>query len=182
MLAKGKKAAAAALEAGCDVISEKPMTTDEVKCRRVLAAARANPGSVTVTFNYRYDPVHEKVRELLAGGAIGEVASVHFEWLLDVRHGADYFRRWHRDKRNSGGLMVHKATHHFDLINWWLDSSPETVFAFGDLKFYGRENAEERGETRFYLPDQYLVDLARIALVLVPASQERDDGDEPHDE
>ena len=30
------------------------------------------------------------------GGEIGEVGSVHFEWLLDVRHGADYFRRWHR--------------------------------------------------------------------------------------
>jgi len=41
---------------------------------------------------------------------IGEVISVHFEWLLDTSHGADYFRRWHRDKRNGGGLMVHKAT------------------------------------------------------------------------
>jgi|EP01046_Picozoa_sp_COSAG06_P080636 predicted dehydrogenase len=45
---------------------------------------------------------------------IGEIKSVHFEWLLDTIHGADYFRRWHRNKNNSGGLMVHKATHHFD--------------------------------------------------------------------
>lgn len=75
---------------------------------------------------------------------------MHFEWLLDTNHGADYFRRWHRDKRNSGGLMVHKSTHHFDLVNWWLDSSPETVFAFGNLGFYGRENAARRGVTDFY--------------------------------
>ncbi|MFF5964965.1 hypothetical protein ACFY64_14760 [Streptomyces collinus] len=34
--------------------------------------------------------MHERVRDLLADGAIGEVLSVHFEWLLDVRHGADY--------------------------------------------------------------------------------------------
>ena len=58
--------------------------------------------------------------QLLADGEIGEIGSVHFEWLLDVRHGADYFRRWHRDKANSGGLLVHKASHHFDLVNWWL--------------------------------------------------------------
>ena len=53
--------------------------------------------------------------------------------------GADYFRRWHRNKNNSGGLMVHKATHHFDLVNWWLASKPVTVMAMGDLDFYGIE-------------------------------------------
>jgi len=70
------------------------------------------------------------------------------EWLLDTRHGADYFRRWHRNKNNSGGLMVHKATHHFDLVNWWIDSHPVEVSAMGDLDFYGRENAEERVRPR----------------------------------
>jgi predicted dehydrogenase len=83
-------------------------------------------------------------------GLIGDVKSVHFEWLLDTYHGADYFRRWHRDKRNSGGLLVHKATHHFDLINFWLGSRPKTVYALGGLVFYGRENAEQRGITKFY--------------------------------
>ena len=81
---------------------------------------------------------------------IGDVTSVHFEWLLDINHGADYFRRWHRDKRNSGGLLVHKATHHFDLVNFWLGATPVRVFAMGDLLFYGRENAEKRGQDHFY--------------------------------
>jgi predicted dehydrogenase len=139
-----------ALEAGRDVITEKPMTIDAEKCRAVLDTLAATGRKLTVTFNYRYAPHHGKIKELLMGGAIGKVLSVHFEWLLDTRHGADYFRRWHRDKRNSGGLMVHKATHHFDLVNWWLDSAPETVFGFGGLTFYGRANAEERGETQFY--------------------------------
>lgn len=75
---------------------------------------------------------------------------MHFEWLLNTEHGADYFRRWHRDKRNSGGLLVHKSTHHFDLVNFWLNSEPETVYAQGDLRFYGKANAEERGVTEFY--------------------------------
>ena len=138
------------MELGCDAITEKPMTVDAEKCRGILAAVRRTGRDLKVTFNYRYSPRNSKVKEVLRSGEIGGVLSVHFEWLLDTRHGADYFRRWHRDKRNSGGLMVHKATHHFDLINWWLDSSPQTVFGMGDLRFYGRENAEERGVTEFY--------------------------------
>ncbi|KND30239.1 Gfo/Idh/MocA family protein [Streptomyces acidiscabies] len=139
-----------ALDAGCDVVTEKPMTTDADKARRILAARERTGRDVRVAFNYRYNPAHSAVRELLADGAIGEVGSVHFEWLLDLRHGADYFRRWHREKANSGGLMVHKATHHFDLVNWWLDSSPELVYAQGTLFFYGSEAGRRRGLAREY--------------------------------
>ncbi|ONI89452.1 dehydrogenase [Saccharothrix sp. ALI-22-I] len=139
-----------ALDAGCDVVTEKPMTVDAPSVGKIFDAVERNDGQVTVAFNYRYNPVHEKVRELLTEGAVGEIGSVHFEWLLDVRHGADYFRRWHRDKANSGGLMVHKATHHFDLLNWWVDSVPEVVYAHGRLFFYGEENGERHGYHRPY--------------------------------
>jgi predicted dehydrogenase len=138
------------LEHGSRVITEKPLTVDAVKCQAILDAAQRTGQRVRVAFNYRYAPRNSMVKRLLAEGAIGSVLSVHFEWLLDTRHGADYFRRWHRDKRNSGGLMVHKASHHWDLVNWWLASRPETVYGVGRLAYYGRENAEERGVTRFY--------------------------------
>ena len=139
-----------AMELGCDVITEKPMTTDEVKAQAIIDAINRTGKELRVTFNYRYAPHNTKIRELIMNDTIGDVYSVHFEWLLDTRHGADYFRRWHRDKRNSGGLLVHKSTHHFDLVNFWLDTEPDTVFAMGDLMFYGRENAEKRGVTKFY--------------------------------
>jgi len=139
-----------AMELGCDVISEKPMTVDEEKCQEILDAVKRTGRKLRVTFNYRYAPHNSKIRELIRDGVIGEVYSVHFEWLLNTQHGADYFRRWHRDKRNSGGLLVHKSTHHFDLVNFWLGTQPKKVFALGGLRFYGRENAERRGETKFY--------------------------------
>jgi predicted dehydrogenase len=135
----------AALVHGCDVVTEKPLTTDLRGCQVILDAARRSPADLFLTFNYRYSPRNAKVKELVAGGAIGQVTSVHFEWVLDTVHGADYFRRWHREKANSGGLLVHKSTHHFDLVNWWLDALPETVFAMGDLRFYGARNAAQRG-------------------------------------
>ncbi|MDD3154711.1 MAG: Gfo/Idh/MocA family oxidoreductase [Victivallaceae bacterium] len=139
-----------AMELGCDVITEKPMTIDVEKCRQIIETKNRTGKHVTVTFNYRYSPRNTKVKEILESGIVGEITSIHFEWLLDVSHGADYFRRWHRNKNNSGGLLVHKATHHFDLVNWWINSWPKTVFAMGDLKFYGKENAERRGVTEFY--------------------------------
>ena len=139
-----------AMELGCDVISEKPMTIDAEKCQQIIDTKKRTGRNLTVTFNYRYAPRNSKVKEVLKSGIVGEITSVHFEWLLDTCHGADYFRRWHRNKVNSGGLMVHKATHHFDLVNWWIDSEPVTVFAMGDLKFYGKIYAEKRGITEFY--------------------------------
>ncbi|MEV4755670.1 Gfo/Idh/MocA family oxidoreductase [Micromonospora sp. NPDC049559] len=140
----------AALRAGRDVITEKPMTIDVPRCQRILDTVAETGRNLSVAFNYRYNPLHEKVREVLAAGEIGEIGSVHFEWLLDVRHGADYFRRWHRDKANSGGLMVHKASHHFDLVNWWLDARPEQVYAAGKLFFYGDEAGRRHGYARDY--------------------------------
>jgi len=140
-----------AMELGCDVVSEKPMTIDEKKCQAILDTVKKTGQKLRVCFNYRYSPSRSKVKEILMSGAIGEVKSVHFEWLLDTRHGADYFRRWHRDKRNAGGLMVHKATHHFDLVNWWLNSQPETVFGLGSLQFYGKINGERLGNFRPYV-------------------------------
>jgi len=139
-----------AMELGCDVITEKPMTIDAEKCQQILDTIKKTGRKLRVTFNYRYSPYNTKIRELIMNDTVGQVTSVHFEWLLNTSHGADYFRRWHRDKRNSGGLLVHKATHHFDLVNFWIGSQPETVFAMGDLRFYGRENAENRGITKFY--------------------------------
>jgi predicted dehydrogenase len=135
-----------ALHAGCDVITEKPLTTDAPKCRAILDAARATRRRIRVAFNYRWAPFRSKVKELLAAGTIGRVRSVNLEYLLDTNHGADYFRRWHAHADESGTLLVHKSTHHFDLVNWWLDAIPQQVFAYGDLVFYGKPNALARGD------------------------------------
>ena len=134
-----------AVDAGCDVVTEKPLTTTPAKLRRILDAQGRTGRSITVAFNYRYSPVRSQVKRLLADGIVGEITAVDFHWLLDTRHGADYFRRWHRVRANSGGLLVHKATHHFDLVNWWLDTVPDTVHATGDRRFYRPEQADRLG-------------------------------------
>lgn len=133
------------LEAGADVVVEKPLTIDAEGCRSIVEVVERTGRNVIVTFNYRYSPRNSGLKELIASGAVGQVTSVHFEWVLDTNHGADYFRRWHRDKLNSGGLLIHKASHHFDLVNWWIDDAPSRVYASGGLRFYGDANAAQRG-------------------------------------
>jgi predicted dehydrogenase len=135
-----------ALEAGCDVVTEKPMTTDAQQCRAIMAAVASSGRRLRVAFNYRWAPFRTRVKELILAGTIGRIHSVNLEYLLDTNHGADYFRRWHAHIENSGTLLVHKATHHFDLVNWWLDAIPQQVFAYGDLVYYGRANAIARGD------------------------------------
>lgn len=142
-----------AMELGCDAITEKPMTIDAAKCSAILDTIRNTGRSLRVTFNYRWGPGPTLVKKLLSEGIVGEVIHADMEYMLNTSHGADYFRRWHREKDKSGGLMVHKSTHHFDLVNWWLDAVPQTVFGFGLLAFYGRENAKKRGLEHKY--DRY---------------------------
>ncbi|WP_405666464.1 Gfo/Idh/MocA family oxidoreductase [Streptomyces sp. NBC_01166] len=134
-----------ALRAGADVVVEKPLTVDAEGCRLISRAIEDTGRQVVMTFNYRYAPRNSTLRQVIASGAVGEVTGVHFEWVLDTVHGADYFRRWHRRKDHSGGLLVHKASHHFDLVNWWIDDVPARVFASGALRFYGDRNAAARG-------------------------------------
>lgn len=134
-----------AMEAGCDVISEKPMTTTGDDTRRVLRTIEKTGRNVTVGFNLRYMPQNEAIKTFLLSGAVGEPLNASMTWKLSIRHGADYFRRWHRERQSSGSLLIHKASHHFDLVNWFLDDVPESVFAHGSLRFYRPETADRMG-------------------------------------
>ncbi len=129
-----------AMELGCDVLTEKPLATDEQQLLAILSAEKKYGRKLLVAFNARHYPQAKKIKELLLERAIGEVVSVDYQEYLDTSHGASYFRRWHRLKENSGTLLVSKSCHHFDQVNWWLDSPPVEVAGFGELSFYGRNN------------------------------------------
>ena len=134
-----------AMELGCDAMTEKPFTNGDEKVRMILDAMKRTGRKCRVTFNYRYSPPRTQVKDILMAGTIGDVLSVDFHWMLNTQHGTDYFRRWHSQKKFSNGLMCHKATHHFDLVNWWLSAIPVSVFATGKREFYTPEMARKLG-------------------------------------
>ena len=128
------------MEHGCDVITEKPMTINTEKCQNILKTIDKTGRKLRVALNYRWSTGATQIKKFINTGLIGKVLHVDMEYWLNTNHGADYFRRWHREKNNSGGLIVHKSSHHFDLINWWINSVPDSVFAMGQLSFYGEKN------------------------------------------
>jgi predicted dehydrogenase len=160
-----------ALNMGFNVITEKPLTTDEKKLKRILDAEKRTGKKVIVAFNYRHSVHAMQMKELLSANRIGKITSVDFNWYLNVHHGSDYFRRWHGRVGKGGSLWVHKATHHFDLLNWWLNSEPVEVSAYGKLEHYGKNNSfrgtkcrgcQYKDSCKFYWDinkDQRLVDL-----------------------
>jgi predicted dehydrogenase len=125
------------LRAGCDIICEKPMVIDSAQAAQVLEAERASGRRVRVGFNYRYTQTHIRIKEMILAGLLGRITNIELAWNIDTLHGSTYFYRWNRYRELSGGLSVHKCCHHFDLVNWWVGSRPETVFAFGSLNYFG---------------------------------------------
>lgn len=137
----------AAMNAGCDVIVEKPLTMTFEKSLAIKEAQERTGKNITVTFNLRFHPFFSRLKKIVASGILGDqILSVHYEWMVGVQHGADYFRRWHAERKNSGSLLVHKSTHHFDIANWLLEQDPVSVYAVGTQRYFGptREKCSER--------------------------------------
>ena len=101
--------------AGLDVITEKPMAMCREGIERIRAAEIKYGKEVIVTFNLRFQPYSAAIKKMMMDNPIGRITSVNAEWFIDRTHGNEYFHRWHSDMKNSGGLLVHKGTHHFDL-------------------------------------------------------------------
>ena len=122
-----------------DAISEKPLCTDAKQAKKILAAQAKSKGKVLVTHNMRYGPAETAMKKAVTDGLVGDIRFMEFREMLDRRHGADYFRRWHRKKANSGGLLLQKASHHFDLLNYFNGGVlPVEIAARGGLNVYGK--------------------------------------------
>ena len=127
----------AALNRGIDAYSEKPLCTTAAQVAAIRQAAATSSAASWVTHNMRFVPDVVTMMRVISEGGSGRVLSIAFTETLDRSHGANYFRRWHRNMANSAGLMVHKSSHHFDVMNWLADAPPERVTALGKLAFYG---------------------------------------------
>ena len=126
------------LEKNKIVYSEKPACTTIEQINDIRRAVKKSKGHLFVTHNMRYSNSMIKIKELIDSGKIGKLLTIDFRETLDRNHGADYFRRWHGRKENSGGLLIHKASHHFDIINWFADSKVKLLNARGSVSFYGK--------------------------------------------
>ena len=138
-----------ALDRKIGVISEKPLCINTGQCLQIREACKRNPEVFAVTsHNSRYRPVAQTLKKVLDSGAIGKIHSVEYHELLDRVHGKSYFRRWNSRRKFSNGLQLHKSSHHFDKLNFLLNSRAVEVTASGALIAYGAGAPHEFEGTR----------------------------------
>ena len=118
-----------ALKAGKHVFLEKPVGITNAECRKLLRATQKSNRVLMIGHELRYSAYFAKIKLLIDRGAVG---TPHMTWCKEFRGPFQpKSRDWIQDRRKSGGCLVDKNCHHFDLMNWWLDARPKHVSAFG---------------------------------------------------
>lgn len=134
--------AIAAFEAGKHVFLEKPIAITLEGGKKVIEARDKSGKTLLIGFVLRYNKAYKKMKELIGSGIIGEVKT---GWVLhSVGAGSDwYFHDWHGTMANTGGLLLQKGSHDFDIINWVVDSKIKRIAAFGSQDFFGGDKPNE---------------------------------------
>lgn len=132
----------AALKMGYDVLLEKPISPSEKECRDILALAKKNDRIVAVCHVLRYAPYFVKLKEMMHNGSIGEIVSLqHLEPIHHVHMSHSYVRgNWHNSKETTP-IILAKSCHDLDIMKWLLDKHCKNISAFGNLKWFKKENA-----------------------------------------
>ena len=127
-----------ALRAGKHVLCEKPMATTLEGCERIIAAAEESGKTYQVGLEFRFASGLRRVRKLIDEGELGQVRQMWFTeyrgpWMRKVEE-------WITQKAKSGGTLLEKNCHHFDLFNWMAGAKPIRVAGFGSVDLvYGKE-------------------------------------------
>lgn len=112
--------ARAALEAGADVLIEKPIADRLDGLDGLLAAARQPGRVVMVGYNLRFHPGLQRVKELIEAGAVGRALAIYAEfgqYLPDWRRGQDY-RAGYFGSAAAGGGIILDVSHEIDYVRW----------------------------------------------------------------
>lgn len=119
--------AVAAAGAGKHFYLEKPIATDAAGAQRVVDAAAGAGVIGAMGFNRRLHPLYQQARDLLAAGRIGKVRAVQTAFCEPVP--PETMPGWKRRRATGGGVLLDLASHHLDLLRWFLRDEVDTVAA-----------------------------------------------------
>ena len=138
-----------ALELGYDILLEKPISPVEDELYELLKANEKYKRKVVVCHVLRYAPAFLKIKEILDSGAIGKIICI--DWIEQVTywHQAHSFVRgnWRNDEETSP-MIMQKCCHDLDLLQYYADSSCDTVYSVGARSFFTSENKPEGAASR----------------------------------
>jgi predicted dehydrogenase len=117
----------AALNAGMDVLIEKPLAMNVKECDSLIKKASHSSCKVVVGFNLRWHRLVQRARAFIRIGAMGRIKAIRSVYTHD-RLGDDA-PDWHRKLKLGGGVLFNEAVHHFDLWRYLLDMEVDQIFS-----------------------------------------------------
>ena len=136
--------AMSSLRAGRHVFVEKPLCQGVEDAQLIMTEARKAKGFLLMGLELREVTVFKTMKQFLDEGRIGQVKLAHV--FDNVSVGGNYFfHSPHKQRSFYKSLVVQKACHSLDLLNWFMGSRPTKVYGVGGLDFYGgKEDPELR--------------------------------------
>lgn len=139
----------AALDAGYDVLLEKPIAPTEDECRQILKKVQAGNNIVGVCHVLRYAPYFRELKQILDAGIIGNIISIqHMEPIEQVHMSHSYVRGKWRNSKSATPILLAKSSHDTDIIRWLVNSPVKDVHCFGNLKWFTNRNAPQGSTER----------------------------------
>lgn len=148
-----------------EIMCEKPLCISMEQAETLFHLPDKEKNRIHVLLNSRFMPINMAIKEILSDGIIGKPLFISYHWNIDIPHGTEYFRRWHSDINQSGGMLVHKSCHHFDLMNWWLQDSPKLVSSIGSKNYYVSNTDHGKYCRECSNKCEYRIDLCRQPLI-----------------
>ena len=134
----------AAIEAGYDLLLEKPVSPLPEECRAIEEAAKKKGVNVLICHVLRYTPFFGALKGLIKKGYVGEVVNIeHAEGVGNVHQSHSFVRGNWSNSRESSFMLLQKSCHDMDIIQWLLDKECKRVHSFGSLSYFTKENAPE---------------------------------------
>ena len=137
--AEHEKCAVALLNAGVNVLIDKPLSPKLSGCKNIIAAMEKSGKIAMMGFNLRHAMTLKRLKSIVDEGVLGRIILVeNREFYVG---GRTYMARWNGKKSLSGGLWIHKGSHDFDVFNWLLGfPKPKKVSAFAGMSVFTPQN------------------------------------------
>ena len=133
-----------ALNAGYDLLLEKPIATDLKSCMEIIELSKKLNRKVFVGHVLRYSPFFNKIKQELNSGNYGKVVTINITENVGYKHQAhSYVRGNWADTNSSTPMIVAKCCHDLDLLQFFVGNPCESVSSFGSLTHFTAQNAPE---------------------------------------
>lgn len=129
-----------ALKYNKNVFSEKPIAITLEECEEIKKKFEEKNLRFLISYPLRYSSFYKKIKDIVDSGKIGKIISLEFNETLSFTHGSFIMTDWRRYQKYSGGHLLEKCCHDFDIVNWIIDDLPFKISSFGGRNFFKKEN------------------------------------------